>query len=97
MKTGIERIPEIPWGAAVEIKGNEGIKEPYLLNNEERRFFDGEKLFGETNEKIAGRCSCIERVSSKRRLTRIPSAGARYLAAFVPDPDSQNLDRKRRM
>ena len=45
---------------APEIKVNEEMKRTCLLNKEERRFFDGEKVFGKGNERTVARDWCPE-------------------------------------
>jgi len=49
-------------GEASEIKFNEEMKRTCLLNKEERRFFDREKVLGKRNGKTARRDWLPERI-----------------------------------
>ena len=49
------KTPKILLSVVSEIKGDEVIKRRSFLNNEEQRFFDGEKILGKTDEETARR------------------------------------------
>ena len=73
------------------------MKQRCPLNNEERRFFDGEKVLVRTNGKTARRDWFPEGIQWKRQSNRIPSIRSHYQGAHLFDQDSQNSGQKKRI
>jgi hypothetical protein len=84
-------------GEVSKIKVDEEMRQWCFLNNEERRFFDGEKMFGKTDEKTARRDWCREGIKGKKQFAQIPLIRSHYQAARFLDWDSRNQGRKKQV